>query len=94
MSPDTVVGIVDDAADDAAGALDEGAGAAELVAAALGAALDADGVDVALVPLLLLQAATSEPTTSNTPNEVFFTLTISISFRFGRRRPAGTATGD
>jgi hypothetical protein len=98
MSPDTVVGSVEPAAALAgaallAAALDAGATAADVAAEALGAALVADAVDAAVVPLLLLHAATSAPTTSNTPNEVFFTLTISISFRIGAEVPRASPSG-
>ncbi|HEY5049748.1 MAG TPA: hypothetical protein VII50_02520 [Acidothermaceae bacterium] len=88
MLPETVVGMVEPAADDA-GALataEAVAGEAVLAAAvvagaALGALLEGVVVELAAVPLLLLHAATSEATTSSTPTEVFFTLTISISIR-------------
>ncbi|HTC68760.1 MAG TPA: hypothetical protein VK662_04270 [Acidothermaceae bacterium] len=98
MLPETVVGTVDAAAEVAAepllaAALDTGATAADVAAEALGAALVADAVDPAVVPLLLLHAATSAPTTSNTPNEVFFTLTISISFRIGAEVPRASPPG-
>ena len=91
MLPETVVGTVEPAAagaelaGDAAGApatAEAVAGAAEVLAAAVVAApLEGVFVEVAAVPLLLLHAATSEATTSSTPTEVFFTLTISISIR-------------
>jgi hypothetical protein len=91
MLPETVVGIADPAepAADAgalatADALAGGAAAlldAVLAAAALGALLEGVVVELAVVPLLLLHAATSDATTSSTPTEVFFTLTISISIR-------------
>jgi hypothetical protein len=96
MLPATVVGTVEPAAELAAdagalaGALagaealaDEAAAlvGALLAAAVLGALLSGVVVELAAVPLLLLHAATSDATTSSTPTEVFFTLTISISIR-------------
>ncbi|HEY3925644.1 MAG TPA: hypothetical protein VGL75_13865 [Acidothermaceae bacterium] len=91
MLPETVVGTVEplaaagELAADAAGALaavDAAAGGAAVLAAAVVAALVGGVlVELAAVPLLLLHAATSDATTSSTPTEVFFTLTISISIR-------------
>ncbi|HEY5455152.1 MAG TPA: hypothetical protein VIJ96_06770, partial [Acidothermaceae bacterium] len=90
MLPETVVGTVEPAAAgaelaaDAAGPLatvEAVVGAAAVLAAAVVVALEGVFVELAAVPLLLLHAATSEATTSSTPTEVFFTLTISISIR-------------
>jgi len=91
MLPETVVGMVEPAAagaepaGDAAGALATAVavagGAALLAAAVVAAGLGGVLVELAAVPLLLLHAATSDATTSSTPAEVFFTLTISISIR-------------
>jgi hypothetical protein len=101
MLPETVVGTVEPAAADA-GALataealvgEAAALAAAVVAgAALGALLEGVVVELAAVPLLLLHAATSEATTSSTPTEVFFTLTISISIRDRPPDAAGRTSG-
>jgi hypothetical protein len=103
MLPETVVGTVEplaaagELAADAAGALAAvdavAGGAATLAAAVLGALLAAAVVELAAVPLLLLHAATSEATTSSTPTEVFFTLTISISIRKSPANAAGRPSG-
>jgi hypothetical protein len=103
MLPETVVGTVEPAeataelAGDAAGALVAAdalaGGAATLAAAVLGAVLADVVVELAVVPLLLLHAATSEATTSSTPTEVFFTLTISISIRKSPANAAGRPSG-